>query len=218
MQYFADLPSRVVWAIVYTLFLSFGLTIGQQIYDAFGPPQLEATEVSTSGSMLASTTIEGSFSSNSSSWDQVFNNGKSLGMGRGGVRAASWQCGESCGVKRPASGPATDMLAGTFTFQNGSSSATSSTVACYRNPEWTYWWYTERESTCLFACQMASRCQPSPSSSAHLVQPVLTTQPTTTGSSCSSPSLPTRSPSGSKRIGAVVISSSWSLWPLQATP
>ncbi|ORY35057.1 hypothetical protein BCR39DRAFT_516439 [Naematelia encephala] len=105
---------RIVWAIVYTLFLSFGLSIGSQIWDAFGPAQLSADDISTSGSSLQSVTIQGSFTSNSSSWDQTFNNG-------------------------------------TFTFQNGTSAATqATTVACYRNPNWDYWWYVKPSAWWLF--------------------------------------------------------------------
>ncbi|OCF40184.1 hypothetical protein I317_06009 [Kwoniella heveanensis CBS 569] len=101
---------RLVWAVVYTLFLSLGLGIGSEIWDAFGPSQ--PSETSSSTPSMA--TIEGSFTSNNTYWDQTFNNG-------------------------------------TFTFTNGSSTTEQATnVACYRNPDWTYWWYTEPSDWWLF--------------------------------------------------------------------
>lgn len=60
--------SRLVWAVVYTLFLSLGLGIGSEIWDSFGPPQ-----------------------------------------------------------------PGND-----------SNSSDATEVQCYRDPNWDYWWYTER--------------------------------------------------------------------------
>ncbi|WVQ96347.1 hypothetical protein IAU59_003452 [Kwoniella sp. CBS 9459] len=101
---------RLVWAVVYTLFLSLGLGIGSEIWDSFGPSQ--PSETSSAPPSMA--TIEGSFTSNNTYWDQTFNNG-------------------------------------TFTFTNGSSSTEQATnVACYRNPEWTQWWYTEPSDWWLF--------------------------------------------------------------------
>ncbi|WVF68805.1 hypothetical protein IAT40_003577 [Kwoniella sp. CBS 6097] len=101
---------RLVWAVVYTLFLSLGLGIGSEIWDAFGPSQ-PSENMSSTPSMA---TIEGSFTSNNTYWDQTFNNG-------------------------------------TFTFTNGSSTTEQATnVACYRNPDWTYWWYTEPSDWWLF--------------------------------------------------------------------
>jgi hypothetical protein len=35
---------------------------------------------------------------------------------------------------------------GTFTFTNGSSTSTMTSVACYRNPEFNHWWYNEGTS------------------------------------------------------------------------
>ncbi|WWC73372.1 uncharacterized protein I206_107339 [Kwoniella pini CBS 10737] len=102
---------RLVWAVVYTLFLSLGLGIGSQIWDSFGPSQPTAMTSTTSASMA---TITGSFNSNNTYWDQTFNNG-------------------------------------TFTFSNSTSStAEVTTVACYRNPDWNYWWYQEVSDWWLF--------------------------------------------------------------------
>ncbi|WVR08358.1 hypothetical protein IAU60_005413 [Kwoniella sp. DSM 27419] len=61
---------RLVWAVVYTLFLSLGLGIGSEIWDAFGPAQPQET----SSSVPSMATIEGSFVSNNTYWDQTFNN------------------------------------------------------------------------------------------------------------------------------------------------
>ncbi|WWD16285.1 hypothetical protein CI109_100711 [Kwoniella shandongensis] len=102
---------RLVWAVVYTLFLSLGLGIGSEIFDSFGPDQLEPP---TSTSSAATATVSGSFHGNNSMWDNTFNNG-------------------------------------TFTFTNGSSTMESATtVACYRNPDWTMWWYTQVPDWWLF--------------------------------------------------------------------
>ncbi|WWC95229.1 hypothetical protein V866_002087 [Kwoniella sp. B9012] len=99
---------RLVWAVVYTLFLSLGLGIGSQIFDSFGPSQ------PTMQSSTQMATITGSFTSNDTYWDQTFNNG-------------------------------------TFTFSNSTSSEEeATTVACYRNPDWNYWWYTEPNDWWLF--------------------------------------------------------------------
>jgi hypothetical protein len=57
----ADLDSRSVWAIVYTLFLSFAISIGSEVYDSFGPSQPSASETSTDGSALDTVTVQGSF-------------------------------------------------------------------------------------------------------------------------------------------------------------
>ncbi|WVW86552.1 hypothetical protein I302_108602 [Kwoniella bestiolae CBS 10118] len=99
---------RLVWAVVYTLFLSLGLGIGSQIFDSFGPSQ---PTMKTSTQIA---TITGSFASNNTYWDQTFNNG-------------------------------------TFTFSNSTGSEQeATTVACYRNPDWNYWWYTEPNDWWLF--------------------------------------------------------------------
>lgn len=68
--------SRSVWAIVYTLFLSFAISIGSEVYDSFGPSQPSAGETSTEGSSLQTVVVEGSFSSNNTSFDNVFQNGE----------------------------------------------------------------------------------------------------------------------------------------------
>nr|XP_018260617.1 uncharacterized protein I303_07543 [Kwoniella dejecticola CBS 10117]OBR82775.1 hypothetical protein I303_07543 [Kwoniella dejecticola CBS 10117] len=100
---------RLVWAVVYTLFLSLGLGIGSQIWDSFGPSQPTTTS-STSSSPMA--TITGSFN-NSFSYMRV--------------------------------------TIGTFTFSNSTSSTEeATTVACYRNPEWDFWWYQEVSDWWLF--------------------------------------------------------------------
>jgi hypothetical protein len=64
--------SRIVWAIIYTLFLSFGLSIGSQVWDAFGPGQL----MPPTGGEGSSVTIEGNFNSNDTKWDELFRNGQ----------------------------------------------------------------------------------------------------------------------------------------------
>lgn len=67
---------RVVFAIVYTLFLSFAISIGSQIMDATGVTQPTSTsDTSTSGSMLSSETVTGSFTSNNTAFDNLFQNG-----------------------------------------------------------------------------------------------------------------------------------------------
>lgn len=68
--------SRVVWAVIYTFFLSFGIGIGSQIWDAFGPEQLTAEDVSKDSSSLSDVYLTGSFKTNSSQWDQTFSNGE----------------------------------------------------------------------------------------------------------------------------------------------
>ncbi|WWC93162.1 uncharacterized protein L201_008130 [Kwoniella dendrophila CBS 6074] len=101
---------RLVWAVVYTLFLSLGLGIGSQIWDSFGPSQPSAMASATT----PMATITGSFNSNNTYWDQTFNNG-------------------------------------TFTFANTTSSTQeATTVACYRNPDWNFWWYKEVSDWWLF--------------------------------------------------------------------
>jgi hypothetical protein len=70
------MPSRSVWAIVYTLFLSFAISIGAEVYDSFGPGQPSAEDTSTEGSALQTVVVEGSFSSNNTSFDNVFQNGE----------------------------------------------------------------------------------------------------------------------------------------------
>jgi hypothetical protein len=65
-----------VWAIVYTLFLSFGLSIGSQIWDAFGPDQ-PGPDTSGSTDSTQTVTVEGTFFGNNTVWNQALNNGKS---------------------------------------------------------------------------------------------------------------------------------------------
>lgn len=69
-----------MWAIVYTLFLSFAISIGSEVYDSFGPSQPSAESTSTEGSSLQTVTVEGSFSSNNTSFDNVFQNGERLNV------------------------------------------------------------------------------------------------------------------------------------------
>jgi len=66
--------SRIVWAIVYTLFLSFGLSIGSQIWDAFGPEQPGLDSMDTAdGSQTV--TVSGSFFGNDTTWNSALSNG-----------------------------------------------------------------------------------------------------------------------------------------------
>lgn len=69
---------RMVYAIVYTLFLSFALSIGTQIMDATGVQQAGSGAGSTdsSGSLLQTMTVMGSFTSNNTAFDNTFQNGK----------------------------------------------------------------------------------------------------------------------------------------------
>lgn len=85
---------------MYTLFLSFGLSIGSQIWDAFGPEQPGPSDDTES------VTVEGSFLGNDTTWNEVLANG-------------------------------------TFSFTNGTSTTEMTSVACYRNPNLTAWWYTQ---------------------------------------------------------------------------
>lgn len=64
---------RIVWAIVYTLFLSFGIAIGSEIMDATGIKQ--PTAATTGGNSVQTVTISGSFLSNNTMFDQTFRNG-----------------------------------------------------------------------------------------------------------------------------------------------
>ncbi|KAJ9122660.1 hypothetical protein QFC24_004088 [Naganishia onofrii] len=66
---------RSVWAIVYTLFLSFAISIGSEVYDSFGPAQPSASSTSTEGSALQTVVVQGSFSSNNTAFDNQFQNG-----------------------------------------------------------------------------------------------------------------------------------------------
>ena len=68
--------SRIVWAIVYTLFLSFGLSIGSQVWDAFGPeqPGLDSTESADSSETV---TVSGTFFGNDTVWNSALSNGTS---------------------------------------------------------------------------------------------------------------------------------------------
>lgn len=93
-----------MWAIVYTLFLSFGLSIGSQIWDAFGPEQ-----PGPSDDQPDTITVQGSFTGNDTTWNQALANG-------------------------------------TFSFTNGSSTSSQTSVACYRDPQYNHWWYIESES------------------------------------------------------------------------
>lgn len=63
---------------MYTLFLSFAISIGSEVYDSFGPSQPSAEDTSTQGSALETVTVQGSFSSNNTSFDNVFQNGKRI--------------------------------------------------------------------------------------------------------------------------------------------
>jgi hypothetical protein len=65
-----------VWAIVYTLFLSFGLSIGSQIWDAFGPeqPGLDSTDTADSSQTI---TVSGTFFGNNTVWNSAMSNGQS---------------------------------------------------------------------------------------------------------------------------------------------
>lgn len=67
--------SRIVWAIVYTLFLSFGLSIGSQIWDAFGPeqPGLDSMESADSSQTV---TVSGTFFGNNTVWNSAMSNGQ----------------------------------------------------------------------------------------------------------------------------------------------
>ncbi|KAL7419421.1 pheromone-regulated protein prm10 [Cryptotrichosporon argae] len=100
---------RIVWAVLYTLFLSFGLTLGSEVWDAVGTAQYGTASGSSSTSTV---TVTGSFVSNDTALDTYLGNG-------------------------------------TFTFTNASTTDTT-TVTCYRNPAWTYWWYTEPSDWWLF--------------------------------------------------------------------
>lgn len=64
---------RIVWAIVYTLFLSFGIAIGAEIMDATGVKQTQAA--TTGGNSVQTVTISGSFLSNDTAFDESFRNG-----------------------------------------------------------------------------------------------------------------------------------------------
>ena len=70
------IDSRIVWAIVYTLFLSFGLSIGSQIWDSFGPeqPGLMSSESADSSETV---TVSGSFFGNDTTWNSALSNGAS---------------------------------------------------------------------------------------------------------------------------------------------
>ena len=65
----------MVWAIVYTLFLSFGLSIGSQVWDAFGPEQPGLDETPNDG--VTTVTVQGSFSGNDTVWNEGLSNGTS---------------------------------------------------------------------------------------------------------------------------------------------
>lgn len=66
---------RVVWAIIFTLFLSFTLSIGSEVFDATGISQPSFSTTNADGQGLTTTTITGSFSSNNTSFDNTFQNG-----------------------------------------------------------------------------------------------------------------------------------------------
>lgn len=61
-----------MWAIVYTLFLSFGLSIGSQIWDAFGPGQPGPMDDTPE-----TITVQGSFLGNDTTWNHALSNGES---------------------------------------------------------------------------------------------------------------------------------------------
>jgi hypothetical protein len=115
----------VVWAIVYTLFLSFGLSIGSQVWDAFGPEQPGPDGAGSDSSTEVS--VSGTFFGNNTVWNSAMSNGMSEIPNLSRFRAAD--------------------TTGTFTFTNGSSTSTMTSVACWRNPEFDKWWYNEGKST-----------------------------------------------------------------------
>jgi hypothetical protein len=65
----------VVWAIIFTLFLSFTLSIGSQIFDATGVGQPTLADTNADGTALQTVTVAGSFTSNNTSFDNTFQNG-----------------------------------------------------------------------------------------------------------------------------------------------
>lgn len=65
----------MVWAIVYTLFLSFGLSIGSQVWDAFGPEQPGPDGAGSDSSTEVS--VSGTFFGNNTVWNSAMSNGTS---------------------------------------------------------------------------------------------------------------------------------------------
>lgn len=128
---------RIVFAIVFTLFLSFAISIGTEIMDSIGVMQPMTSPSASDGTLLSSQTVQGSFSSNNTAFDNQFQNGQfSLVWG-------------SQKQKLMSVGPPSDAT-GTFTFTNGTSSSSTGQVSCPRNPMYTQWWYNPPPDWSLF--------------------------------------------------------------------